>query len=213
MSASWLDELAARAPLSPELMAWARKQPDPQTAWASCERIDWILDLGIARAVDDATQRALTYAACRANPTEPRGPRIRPAWFQIAEAWALRRGVDYFDPAGAGQLVDWQNACVVVLPVAVGLLLVLQYWIHASRMILKIEGALTMPAIFVTAKLWGVARRRTAERALADYRFERVARDVFPRVRAVASRAPAPLQAKMADRFRRDWKLVSGAAS
>src|SRR6185312_2210148 len=97
MSASWIDALAARASLPPELVAWARTQPDLQTAWSSCDRLDWMIDFGAARATDDTLQRALTYAGCSLFSTDPWIFRLRPAGVRVARAWATRGTVADLD--------------------------------------------------------------------------------------------------------------------
>jgi len=221
MSASWIDALAARASLPPELVAWARTQPDLQTAWSSCDRLDWMIDFGAARATDDTLQRALTYAGCSLFSTDPWIFRLRPAGVRVARAWATRGTVADLDSKDPRQGEDWQNACVIVLPIAVALLGLYQYGLHASPTTLKVIGALTMPAVYLFARLWGRTRVRLTERAIAEYRFERVESDVLSEGRRLARTLPPLGHQALIQKFRNAWRLraalpareVSGAAS
>jgi hypothetical protein len=208
-TSTWVDALVARASWSAELLAWARTQPDLQTAWASCERLDWQIELGVALAVDDTTQRALVTAGVRLILDEPWLLRLRPAGFRIAEAWALRQNAGYLDLIGTRRFEDSQNAIVVTTATALALLLLLQVRFHAPHSVLAALAAAAVPACYVVGRLWGIARVRLTERAIADYRFERVERDVLRHGRWLARKAPAPLQKSFAERFRRGWQRVA----
>lgn len=91
----WTDRLVElRA--CPDAVEWARTQPDLATAWATCERVDWMLWLAgrVAGPPGDDSRRPLVLAACEC--AERVLPLIRNEWaqaiataaIQTAQAWA-----------------------------------------------------------------------------------------------------------------------------
>lgn len=93
MNAHWTDQLVALGACA-DAVAWARTQPDPETAWRECPRGDWMLWIAGKYAGDpgSAARKPLVLAACAcARLAYPDGPataaRITDC-LTIAERWA-----------------------------------------------------------------------------------------------------------------------------
>ena len=88
-----LDEIHAYS----EAVDWARTQPDAHTAWATCQRGDWMICMAAQRCMQgDPTHRAVVLAACECARLSlkhvPEGedrPRVA---IETAECWARREG-------------------------------------------------------------------------------------------------------------------------
>src|SRR5262249_24409027 len=135
--------------------------------------------------------------------------RLKPTPYRIAEAWALQYGADSFDVLGMMRLVDYQNGIHAVLPIALTVMLVLQYRFHVARSALQLLRFANLAAMPAYGVFWGVARRRLTARALRRYRYERAERDVFAPVRKLARRLPQQVQPGLLDRFRTGWQRVA----
>lgn len=119
-----------RAQLPPQLVTWARTQPDLATAWASCERLDWLIDLGDALPLDDTSRRALVSAVANVDSYEPTFLRLTPTRLRIAEAWAHRSDADSLDIVGTMRFEDYRNGILVAVPLVITAMLILQYRVH-----------------------------------------------------------------------------------
>ena len=78
----------------PEAIVWLRTQPDFETAWANCQRGDWMLWLlgRLCRTIEDRKILVRTACACarlslQYVPPDEQRPRIA---IETAEAWANR---------------------------------------------------------------------------------------------------------------------------
>jgi hypothetical protein len=216
-SPPWLDALAPRVPLSPDLVTWARTQPDLATAWTTCERVDWLIDLGTALDLDDTSQRALVVAAVSVLrlEAEPTLLRLRPVGYMIAEAWALRCDADALDLLNTRRFDDYRNATIAYVPIALTALLWMQYRTTWPRGIRQLIAVTAIGVIHVVARAWGIARVWLTKRAIRTYRFEQAERDVFRPARAharlIARRLPQ-YDRMLLDRFRHDWNRIADFA-
>jgi hypothetical protein len=204
---TWIDPFAAKLP--PELVEWARTQPDLATAWTSCERVDWLIDLGATLPLDETSQRALVSAAANLDLDDPTFLRLTPCRRRIAEVWAHRSGAGAFDILGTMRYEDIKNGIVVALPLAITAMLLLQYDVHVSRTTLGALRFASFAALPGAGIVWGFLRRRLSARALRNYRYERAAHDVFAPTRRMWRRMAPRFSSLMLKRFREGWTRVA----
>jgi hypothetical protein len=89
--AHWSDALRALRACG-ESLTWAATQPDAATAWAACERGDWLLWIAARTATNEEQRRAVTLAACAVARTSlrhvPAGEERPRICLEVTEAWA-----------------------------------------------------------------------------------------------------------------------------
>jgi hypothetical protein len=95
---SWVDQLRDVGACE-DAVAWAEAQPDFATAWATCERGDWLLwyvGRTVAADRDSAARKRLVWVACQcarlALPNVPAGETRPLRAIEVAEAWTRGEG-------------------------------------------------------------------------------------------------------------------------
>jgi len=87
----WSDALRAVGACQ-ESIVWALTQPDAATAWAACERADWMLWIAARLATADEARRSVTLAACACARTVlhciPAGEDRPRVCIETTESWA-----------------------------------------------------------------------------------------------------------------------------
>jgi hypothetical protein len=207
---AWVDSFAAKLP--PELVAWARTQPDLATAWGTCPRVEWLVDLGTTLDLDETSRRALVRACAEVVFDDATFLRLTPSRNRIAGAWATHRNAASLDILGTLPFEDYKNGILVGLPIAVIVMLVLQYHFHVPDSVLRPIRYVALAALPGWGIIWGFARRRLTDRAIGRYRREQADKDVFEPVRKIARRLPGH-QAAMLNLFRRGWGCVTNSAT
>ena len=141
-------------------------KPDFETAWATCERVDWLLDLAGAFDLDEPSQRALVAgAAASLTRKEPTLLRLRPPGYRIAEAWAMGGDAESLDMMNTRRFDDYKNAVLLYLPIAVAAILFIHYRTDWPRWTNQLIAFTCIPVIHVCAVAWGWGRVRLTRRA------------------------------------------------
>ena len=109
MTKHWTDKYAQLNPCS-DAMVWLKTQPNARTAWATCQRGDWMLWLAgvLAGPPGSDSRRPLVLAACDcaelSKPYWPTGD-DRPAnALSVARSWARNEGATLDDVRAAEEL-------------------------------------------------------------------------------------------------------------
>lgn len=199
MTADTLSAATESAP--PDLRAWLQTQSSLDSAWANCDRADWLLWLARRQPGDDLQQRRLAGAAALAvrgfDPTSPPERELR-----LATAWG---NSSFSDPDPTGF-----RATILGLIVGGAVGIAVELWIAfgANSPIRGIRRELySVPTFLVlTVLIRLVARPLLAKRwasAVRAYSFERAMRRVFPLLVERVARADQRQRTLMADTFRK----------
>jgi hypothetical protein len=197
-----VDELhAAINDAPPDLRAWLQTQPSLESAWANCDRADWLFWLARRHPADDLQQRRIVGAAALTIRMSD-APPVPARELRLATAWSSG---DFSDPDPTGFRA---TILALVLAGAVGIALELWLCFRSTSPIRGLQRELySVPTFLVLAVVIRlVARPLLARRwvsAIRGYSFERAERCVFPWLAEVVARADAKERASQADTFRK----------
>jgi hypothetical protein len=188
-----------------ELAAWLQTQHSIESAWANCDRADWLLWLARRRPLDESQQRRLVGAAALAiracDPT-----RSPPRELRLAVAWS---SLDLDDPDPTGF-----RATILSLVIAGTIGVALELWLFfrptnpirgLRRELYSIPTFLILALIIRLVAQPALRRRWAAE--VRGYSLQRAERSVFPSLVKAVAHADARQRSSMANTFRKriEW--------
>jgi len=171
MTKHWTDKYAQLNPCS-DAMDWLKTQPNARTAWATCQRGDWMLWLaGVLAGPPGSDSRPLVLAACDcaelSKPYWPTGD-DRPAnALSVARSWARNEGATLDDVRAAEEVaaaavveaLGLRAAWGVAAAAAAGAAVVA--WAGAARAARSAAAAEEVAAAGLAEWAWEEAREET----------------------------------------------------
>ena len=155
MTKHWTDKYAELNPCS-DAMAWLKTQPNAKTAWATCQRGDWMLWLAgrLAGPPGSDSRRPLVLSACDcAELVQAHWPAKdnRPAEaLRVARSWARNEGAT-LDDVGAGAVAAARAAAWAAAAWAA------EAWAAAAGAVAAAAAAGAVAAAWAVAGAWAWA--------------------------------------------------------